>query len=120
MSPHAMSSENHLRNEIQMNESTERDHNSTPNDNPDTVTRLLMKYSQWGRRRLVAESKVPIRLLVLRTVFLTGCILVDGVFLPWIVIALNRAIFSYALFAAGLVLAVFLEARFYFRWKKLR
>ena len=66
----------------------------------------------------MAESKVPIRLLVLRTIFLTGCILIDGVFLPWIVIALNRAIISYALFAIGLVVAVFLEARFYFRWKK--
>jgi hypothetical protein len=101
-----------------MNESTERNHDSMPNDDPDTVTRLLMKYSQWRRRRLVAESNVPIRLLALRTVFLTGCVLVDGVFLPWIVIALNRAIFSYALFATALVLAVFLEARFYFRWKK--
>jgi len=101
-----------------MNESTENTHNSAVNDKPDAVTKILMKYSRWRRKRFVAESKVPLRLLLLRTGFLTGCILIDGVLLPWVITIMNRSILSYALFVAAFGLAVFLQARFYYSWKQ--
>ena len=66
---------------------------------------------------MLAESRVPMRLLILRTTFLTGCILLDGVFLPWVIIGLNRTMLSFALFLFVFVVVVALQAKFYFIWK---
>jgi hypothetical protein len=100
-----------------MNKSTKGGRNSTSNDKPDRITKLLMDYSRWRRRRLLAESKLPMKLLILRTTYFSGCVLMDGVFLPWIIIGLNRTILSYVIFTAVLALAVFLEVRFYSWWR---
>jgi hypothetical protein len=99
-----------------MNESTS-DSDSISDNEPDRVTRLLMRYSKWKRERLLVESRLPMRLLILRSIFLTGCILLDGVFLPWIIIGSDGTTLGYMLFLFVFVVAVFLQAKFYFRWK---
>jgi glucose-6-phosphate-specific signal transduction histidine kinase len=55
--------------------------------------------------------------LLLRTVYVTVCILADGLILPLVIIATNRTIISYLLFVPALGLMIFLQHRFYLRWK---
>jgi len=100
-----------------MNESTKRDRERYSEDKSDPLTKLLIRYSRWRRSRLVAESKLPFRLLLLRTAYFTSCVLVDGVLLPWTIVGLNRTAFAYAAFAVVIVLALSLQVWFYKRWK---
>ena len=51
---------------------------------------------------------------------LTSCVLVDGVFLPWIIIGLNRTMLSYTIFTAAFVLVVFFKPGSIFGGKELR
>lgn len=68
------------------------------------------------------DSQLPFNQLVIRTTFFTACVLVDGVVLPWIVIALQRTFLSYLLFMLCLGLMLLAQVRLYFgikaRWKK--
>jgi hypothetical protein len=88
----------------------------------DELTALLRRYSEWKRRRLVNDSQLPFNHLIIKTTFFTACILVDGVVLPWIVIALQRTFVSYLLFMLCLGLMLLAQVRLYSgikaRWKK--
>jgi len=90
--------------------------------NSDELTTLLRRYSEWRRRRLVNDSQLPFNHLIIKTTYFAACILVDGVVLPWIVIALQRTFLSYLLFMLCLGLILLAQVRLYFgikaRWKK--
>ncbi len=80
------------------------------------IDRLLVGYSRWKTRRLVAMDATPLSALALQTLYLSGCILADGVLLPWIVTLLDGD-FSFLLFALLLIPALALEAVGYRRLK---
>jgi hypothetical protein len=83
----------------------------------DIVVTLLSKYSRWRRNGLLVISKSSMRHLLLSTIYLTVCILADGVILPVIIIAMNRTAVSYLVFLLGLGAAIFIQRKFYLEWK---
>ena len=93
------------------------DEDDAPLDRSDIVMTVLNKYSRWRRNGLLMTSKLSMRHLLLRTIYLTACILADGVILPVIIIAMNRTAVSYLVFIVALGFAIFLQSRFYLKWK---
>ncbi|MGA2971280.1 MAG: hypothetical protein ABSE39_01500 [Candidatus Bathyarchaeia archaeon] len=86
-------------------------------DRSDIIMTVLNKYSRWRRNGLLMTSKLSMKHLLLRTIYLTACILADGAILPVIIIAMNRTAVSYLVFIVALGFAIFLESRFYLKWK---
>ena len=88
--------------------------------NPDRIggglDALMRRYSRWKRERLVEIAELPLSALALRNLFLSVCILVDGVVLPWVV-AVALGGFSFLLFTLLLIPAVALESVLYRRMK---
>ena len=78
------------------------------------IDALMMRYSRWRRKRLVSMVEVPLTTLTLRTLYLSGCILLDGVCLPWIATMPDGG-FSYPFFAALLLPSLVIEALVYRR-----
>lgn len=81
-----------------------------------SIDRLLKRYSRWRKRRLENIVELPLSKLALRTAFVSACIVIDGVLLPWIIVALNRSLLSLAMFAVSIVTAVAIEAYVYRRF----
>lgn len=79
----------------------------------------LRRYSRWKERRLIETAKLPLSALALRSGYLSACILLDGVFLPWIVMLLAGG-FSFAPFAVSLLPIVVLEGLLYRKIKSRR
>lgn len=77
---------------------------------------LMFRYSRWKRRSLVDLAEAPLSTLAFRSLYLCGCILLDGVILPWAVTVLGGG-FSFPLFALLIVPAVAAEAVVYRRTK---
>lgn len=76
----------------------------------------MRRYSRWRERRLTHLAAVPLSSLAVQNLFLCVCILLDGVFVPWIVVVVMGS-FSYVLFALLLVPSFVVEA---FLYKKLK
>lgn len=72
----------------------------------------LRRYSRWKERRLIETAQLPLSDLALRSGYLSACVLLDGVFLPWVLILLAGG-FSFALFSVALLPIVVLEALLY-------
>jgi hypothetical protein len=86
-------------------------------DRSDIIMTVLNKYSRWRRNGLLMTSKLSMKHLLLRTIYLTACILADGAILPVIIIAMNRTPVSYVVFIVALGFAIFVQSRFYLKWK---
>jgi len=88
----------------------------------DALTNALRRYSDSRKKRLLTDSKLPMKCLVFRAVYITACILVDGLLLPWIVIELRRTFLSYLIFILCLSAIVLAQVRLYSKigatWKK--
>jgi len=88
----------------------------------DALTNALRRYSDSRKKHLLTDSKLPMKCLVFRAVYITACILVDGLLLPWIVIELGRTFLSYLIFILCLSAIVLAQVRFYSKigatWKK--
>lgn len=80
------------------------------------IDALLLRYSRWRRARLTAMAEMPLSLLGLQTLYLSACILLDGVVLPWIVTLLGGG-FSYLLFVLLLLPTLAAESVLYRRVK---
>lgn len=76
----------------------------------------MRRYSRWRQRRLIHLAQVPLSSLALENLFLCLCILVDGVFLPWVVVLIADA-FSYVLLALLLAPSLAAEYLIYRRMK---
>jgi hypothetical protein len=76
----------------------------------------MVRYSRWRRQRLVTLSETPLAILTLQTLYLSACILADGVLLPWVVTILEGG-FSWLLFAVLLVPVLAAESILYRRVK---
>lgn len=87
-------------------------HETEEHAEPEYKTRgidgLLTGYSRWKTRRLIAMDATPLHVLALQTAYLSACILVDGVLVPWAV-AIFQGEFSFLLFAVLLVPAIAAE-----------
>ena len=95
-------------------ETVERDE---PRPESRGIDGLMTRYSRWRRQRLVTLTEVPLSTLTLRTLALSGFILVDGVLLPWVVTVLEGT-FSFLLFAILFVPLIAAEAMVYRRMKR--
>ncbi len=78
---------------------------------------LMQRYSRWRRERLVDLAEVPLSTLAARTLYLSACILFDGVLLPGVVAVLVGG-FSLVPFAVLLVPVVAAEALVYRRLRR--
>ena len=78
------------------------------------IDSLMHRYSRWKIKRLTRAADEPLTALTLRTLYLSACILLDGVFLPWIVMILEGG-FSLLLFSVLLVPTVVVEWTVYRR-----
>ncbi len=76
----------------------------------------MHRYSRWRERRLTHLAEMPLSSLAVQTLFLSLCILLDGVVLPWIVV-LVAADFSYPLFLLLLVPSLAAEGFVHLRLK---
>ncbi len=76
----------------------------------------MRRYSRWRERRLTHLAAVPLSSLAVQNLVLCLCILLDGVFLPWIVVLVAGG-FSSPLFALLLVPSVIAEGVVYRRMK---
>ena len=72
---------------------------------PRGIDGLMFRYSRWKRRSLEEIAEAPLSALALRTLYLCGCILIDGVILPWI-LTIPDGGFSLVWFAVLLVPAL--------------
>lgn len=81
------------------------------------VDGLMMRYSRWRRQRLADLAEAPLSTLALRTLFLSACILFDGVLLPWVVTILDGG-FSLLLFTVLLSPIVAAEALVYRKMRR--
>ncbi len=88
-----------------------------PVPEPRGIDGLLLRYSRWRRKRLVTMTEAPLSTLALQSLYLSACILADGVLLPWAV-SLIQGTFSFLLFAVLAVPLVAAEAWFYGRIKR--
>jgi len=73
---------------------------------------LLLRYSRWKTGRLITMDETPLSALALQTLYLSACVLADGVILPWIVTLLVGE-FSFLGFALLLLPALAVESMFY-------
>jgi hypothetical protein len=80
------------------------------------IDSLLLRYSRWKTRRLIAMDATPLSTLAVQNLYLAGCIIADGVFLPWAVTLLEGG-FSFLLFALLLLPALVVESMGYRRLK---
>ncbi len=106
-----------MKKQKQSEEGRNTDEDDAALDRPDIIMTVLNKYSRWRRNDLLMTSKLSMKHLLLRTIYLTACILADGAILPAIIIAMNRTAASYLVFIVALGFAIFLESRFYLKWK---
>lgn len=77
---------------------------------------LMRRYSRWRRERLVSLAEVPLSTLTLQTLYLSACVLADGILLPWVV-SVPEGSFSWLLFTVLLVPALAAESILYRRVK---
>jgi len=59
---------------------------------------MMHRYSRWKLKRLASLANEPLSTLALRNLYLSACVLLDGVFLPWVVVVAQGG-FSFLLFA---------------------
>ena len=77
--------------------------------------RVFHRYAEWKRVQLTNATAEPMANLLKRSAYLSLCVLVDGVILPWIILILNRSFISGLVFACLLIVAVALEYLVYGR-----
>ena len=77
---------------------------------------LMRRYSHWRRERLVSMAEVPLSVLTLQSVYLSACVLADGVLLPWVASVFEGG-FSWLVFVVLLVPALASESVLYRRMK---
>jgi hypothetical protein len=80
---------------------------------------LMRRYSRWRRERLVTLAEVPLSTLTLQSLYLSVCVLADGILLPWLASVLDGG-FSWLLFVVLLVPALAAESVLYRRMKARR
>jgi len=83
-------------------------------EEPRGIDGLMRRYSRWRLQRLARIADESLTALTLRNLYLSACVLLDGVFLPWAVIILEGG-FSFLLFAVLLVPTLLVEAILYRR-----
>jgi hypothetical protein len=66
------------------------------------IDAMMHRYSRWKLKRLANMADEPLSTLALRNLYLSACVLLDGVFLPWVVVVAQGG-FSFLLFAILLV-----------------
>lgn len=95
---------------------TETPTRGVPEDGERGIDGWLHRYSRWKERRLTHMAELPLPTLALQSLYLCVCILLDGVLLPWVVVAVASG-FSDALFAVLLVPVIVAEGVVYQRMK---
>jgi hypothetical protein len=76
---------------------------------------MMHRYSRWKLNRLARMADEPLSALALRNLYLSACVLLDGVVLPWFVV-LAQGGFSFLLFAILLVPTLLVEGIVYRRF----
>lgn len=78
-----------------------------------TISGYLVRRAQQRRQRFLSRAQsVPIRMEILRALFLTGCVFVDLLVIPE-AIFLIPGVAGWSVTAVGLVVALWLEGHFY-------
>lgn len=77
---------------------------------------LMRRYSRWRRERLVTMAEVPLSTLTLQSLYLSACVLADGILLPWVASVFEGG-FSWLVFVVLLVPSLAAESVFYRRMK---
>jgi len=77
---------------------------------------LMRRYSRWRRERLVTMAEVPLSTLTLQSLYLSACVLADGILLPWVASVFEGG-FSWLEFVVLLVPALAAESVLYRRMK---
>jgi hypothetical protein len=66
------------------------------------IDALMHRYSRWKLKRLATMADEPLSTVALRNLYLSACVLLDGVLLPWVVVVAQGG-FSFLPFAILLV-----------------
>lgn len=69
-----------------------------PPAEPRGIDGMMHRYSRWKLKRLASMADEPLSTLALRNLYLSACVLLDGVLLPWVVVVAQGP-FSFLLFA---------------------
>jgi hypothetical protein len=78
------------------------------------IDAMMKRYSRWKLKRLASMADEPLSTLALRNLYLSACVLLDGVLLPWVVVVAQSG-FSFLLFAILFVPTVLGEGIVYRR-----
>lgn len=78
------------------------------------IDSMMHRYSRWRLKRLARMADEPLSTLALRNLYLSACVLLDGVILPWIVMVVQGA-FSFLLFGVLFVPTLVVELVLYRR-----